>query len=566
MKVSELKSIWEPDLSRLSGHDKGQVYYQRCHLILAEAIRSRRAVVTDNQIDRDWLRNEIGCSASVLVQNAEIRALLEDRDKLFKGLEVRAPFQRRKIPQARAPRSHQLATALQMARFSGKISYITMVRDSIAYQVPMLQWGGRIDEEVSDWLRYLAISIKAPETSLKTYSSVIRDFTRFRRRHHILWDEVDDGLIQKFQSFKLASGVKADVVNQYTDIVFGFHIWLEETGRLTGHVQLSPGSNTGKKKIDFKITSKSSSPSSWKVDDAPGRVWNHRLKLSNTSKRNKRHTPNKEEVGRLHDAVLDQKHGERNILLFLWAEKTGARRFEVLQVNVQDLPTDAERDVIADKGGTWAIQVFRKGRDEKGDLFVPVDLLRLTAQYVKYERATIVTRCEERGKTVEDSLFLTEKGKCLAASSLTGLSRIAFIKSGVLRSSYHRLRAVFATQETKKAVEALESGHLQLVPGTNWTQTILLRVAELLDHSNLQSLEHYLNDFLNARIQRAQATSGITASETIDYKRKEIEALDRRIDNRIRLMEVMANLNVKGDPGIGAKLDIIRQEVLMLDD
>ncbi|NEJ88843.1 hypothetical protein GR223_23400 [Rhizobium leguminosarum] len=566
MKISELKSIWEPDLSRLSGRDRGQIYYQRCQVILGEAIRSRRAVITNNRIDRDWLRNEIGCTASVLAQNAAIRALVEDRDELFKGLTVRAPFQRRKVPQARSTRSHRLATALQMARFSGKISFITLVRDSLAYQVPLLQWGGRIDEEVSDWLRHLALSIKAPETSLKTYSSVIRDFTRFRRRHQFLWDEVDDGLIQKFQSFKLAKGVKADVVNQYTDIVFGFYIWLEETGRLTNHVQLSPGSNTGKKRIDFNITSKSTSPSTWKVDDAPGRVWNHRLTLSDNSKKDKRHTPNKEEIGRLQDSVLDQKHGERNLLLFLWAEKTGARRFEVLQITVQDLPTEEGRDEIADKGGTWAIQVFRKGRDEKGNLFVPVDLLRLTAQYVKYERSKIVTRCQERGVSVSDSLFLTDKGKGLAASSLTGLSRAAFIKAGVLRSSYHRLRAVFATQETKKAVEALESGHMQLIPGTNWTQTILLRVAELLDHSNLESLEHYLNNFLNARIQRAQATSGIAASETIEYKRKEIEALDRRIDNRIRLMEVMANLNVTCDPRIGAKLEAIGREVLTLDD
>lgn len=425
--------------------------------------------------------------------------------------------------------------------------------------------GWAIDEEVSDWLRFLALSIKAPASSLKTYSNIIRDFTRFRRRHLLLFDEVDDGLIQKFQSLKVARGVKADVVNQYTDIIFGFYVWLEETGRLNGHVQLSPGSNTGKKKIDFKITSKSASPSTWKVDDAPGRVWNHRLSLSNTSKKDKRHTPTKAEIGRLQDAVLDQKHGERNLLLFLWAEKTGARRFEVLQINIADLPTEEERDEIAERGGTWAIQVFRKGGDEKSDLYVPVDLLRLTAQYVTYERSQIVSRCQERGKAVSDSLFLTDKGKGLAASSLTGLSRAAFLKAGVLRSSYHRLRAVFATQETKKAVEALESGHMQLVPGTNWTQTILLRVALLLNHSNLESLEHYLNDFLNARIQRAQATSGIAASETIELKRKEIEALDRRIDNRIRLMKIMADLNAGGDPNIATELDAVRQEVLAYD-
>lgn len=380
----------------------------------------------------------------------------------------------------------------------------------------------------------------------------------------MLWDEVRDHLIQKFQSFKLASGVKPTTVNNYTDVVFNYYVWLEETGRLNNHVQLEPGSNVGRKKIDFAITSKHANSSNKKIDDAPGRIWNHRLRVSNKKKR-RRHTPNKVEIGNIHDAVLEQRHGERNILLFLWAEKTGARRFEVLQINVQDLPTEEERDRISDVGGTWAIQVFRKGGDEKSDLIVPVDLLRLTAQYVKYERSKIVQKCLELGKAATDSLFLTDKGHSLSESSLTGLSRTAFLKAGVLRSSYHRLRAAYATSETKKAVEALESGHMEIVPGTNWTRTILIRVAELLNHSNLDSLEYYLNDFLNARIQRAQFTSGIEIEQTIEAKRLQIEALDRRIHNRVKLLEIMSNLNVTKSESIGRELQAVARNILELD-
>lgn len=496
-----------------------------------------------------------------------VRLLLQDRDRLFEGLPDRPSNDRRKQASRRDPtRSGHTVSPLRSLRFSGKLKFITITHDGDLYSIPLLLWNGWIDKEVSHWLRYLAISMNTPVTSLKTYASIIRDFTRFRRRHEVLWDEVTDLLIKKFQSFKLAKGVKPKTVNQYTDVVFGFYVWLEETGRLENHVQLDAGENLGRKQADFKITSRHSKPSNKQVNDAPGRIWNFRLRRKNDGKK-RRHTPNKDEIDKIHDAVLDQKHGERNSLLFLWAEKTGARRFEVLQINVRDLPSEEERDRIAEIGGNWAIQVFRKGRgDDKRDLLAPVDLLRLTALYVKYERSKIVERCIERGRPVPDGLFLTDRGGTLSKSTLTGLARTAFIKAGVLRSSYHRFRAVFATQETKRAVEALESGHMQLVPGTNWTRSILIRVAELLDHSNLESLEHYLDDYLNARIQRAQSSSGINTSASIDAKRREIEALDRRIASRIALLKIMVDLNTQKDRRVGMALDKIADEILAIKD
>lgn len=564
MKLADLTSIWEPDLSRLSGRDRGQVYFQRCQLVLGEALRSRRAVVTNNRIDREWLRSEIGCALSVLNQNTRIREHIEDRDRLFAGLSVKPPQKRRMLRSV--GRTSSFITKVRSARFTGRIRHTDLVYDNNRYTVPVILWNGWIDIEASAWLRNLAVSVKAPIRSLKTYASVIRDFTRFRRRHEVLCDEVDDALIQKFQSFKLAKGIKPDTINNYTDIIFGFYVWLEETGRVKDHVQLNAGDNFGKKKVDFKITSKHSKASDRKANDAPGRLWNHRLTPKNR-KKSRRKTPNKEEIGRIHDAVLDQKHGERNALLFLWAEKTGARRFEVLQITLQDLPTVEERDRIADIGGTWAIEVFRKGGGhEKAELYAPVDLLRLTAQYVKYERSKIVENCAAVGRPVSDGLFLTDKGTTLAESSLTGLSRAAFIKAGVLRASYHRLRAVFATNETKKAVEALESGQIQIVPGTNWTQTILIRVAELLDHSNLENLEHYLTDFLNARIQRAQSQSGMTLTDEIDGKRRELAALDRRIANRTKLMGILDNIAPDADNSVRSQLYEVAREILRLDE
>gem|GEM_PF-6998101 len=94
-----------------------------------------------------------------------------------------------------------------------------------------------------------------------------------------------------------------------------------------------------------------------------------------------------------------------------------------------------------------------------------------------------------------------------------------------------------------------------------------INVAHDISHG-LRANHQLKTDGLRRRhtIQRAQATSGIVASETIEYKRKEIEALDRRIASRIRLMKIMANLNPIDDPEIAEKLDAISEEVLALDD
>lgn len=51
----------------------------------------------------------------------------------------------------------------------------------------------------------------------------------------------------------------------------------------------------------------------------------------------KRYTPTEEEIRRIHEAALEKQNGERDTLIFSWAEETGVRRFELLQAQEKRL-------------------------------------------------------------------------------------------------------------------------------------------------------------------------------------------------------------------------------------
>jgi len=67
------------------------------------------------------------------------------------------------------------------------------------------------------------------------------------------------------------------------------------------------------------------------------------------------------------------------------------------------------------------------------------------------------------------------------------------------------LRARYAVRTIEALVDAVFGGE-SIGPESSWIETILIKAAEAMGHSNPQSLRPYLTYVLNRRIQTADAT------------------------------------------------------------
>lgn len=556
MRFAELTGIWG-STEGLSGADKGRVYGLRGEALVADEKALRCFVDEQGTVDREYLAIRIGCSKAALRQNTVLRKLVKRLQSIgassASGVEGSAAQNVVKFP-------NPFKGAKKRPRYTrGRIIVVEVAFEDggTKYQIPTLMWPGLVDSEVSGWMRTLALKGR-PLSTLLEYAKILRGFVRFRRERNILWDEVTDDHIRQYRDLKQRQGVQLRRRNIIVNIIFQFYQWAEETLRLDYHVQLYDRSAYDKELRNhrFAITSKKTQKRSGEITRISTQIVpDHPAKYKH------RHTPTSTEIESLHDTQLDNEHGERNSLMFAWAEYTGGRRFEILQIALRQLPTREQLDRIIDGTLEWSIKVIRKGGNT-GRLIPTVDLLRRTLNFVDNQRAKIAARCAEAGKAVSASLFITDTGKPLSLSTLSDLSRAAFRAAGIRRASFHRLRAVFAFKEVSASLDSLVEDGVELGPESLWKETILIRVADLLDHKSLKSLKHYINDVLSARLVKSTALRKLELDRAFTEKGRNVAALERELRKFETVHEFMKTMKLRKPTREGfAVLDKIRSEI-----
>jgi hypothetical protein len=529
MRYAELESIWEKDLSALSGRAKGRVYSERASEVLVP--RS-----LDPSLYGDWgalnlgrAAELIGCGLSALYQNTVIRGIIADLEAEDRAGKPREPLESEICRQAKNVVDFPVQRTRRPSRYEvGKI----VVADVILpykggverlFSIPTLIWKGTIDCEVSDYMRALALAGKTPATLLQ-YAKILREFRRFCRAKEIAWDEVTDDVLLAYRVLKQNKGIQTRHVNAVIGAVFQFYLWCEQTGRLRDHVQLYNLPDYPPAMHDHPFAIKSDEYTT--KDGKKLRV--SKIKVGDSARHPNRPTPTKLDIESVHAAEVGSRHEERNSLLYSWAEITGARSFEVLQITMGQLPTREQLDRVFAGTLEWSVTVYRKG-GRVGKLYPTPDLLRRTLDFGDNEREDVVEKCTQAGRTVSGRLFIGDRGTALTTSGLCGLARRAFGKARV-RGSYHRLRAVRAQREVERAFDAVGLGDIEVGPDTLWKHAILMRAADILDHRSLRSLEHYLNNYINSRIQRSAASKLHFVEAAIAEKQRTIAAIERRIE------------------------------------
>jgi site-specific recombinase XerD len=411
--------------------------------------------------------------------------------------------------------------------------------------IPTLVWPDGIDVAASDWLRTIVVEYGVAPSSAQEYAKIIRPFLRFCRERKRAWHSVDDNfLIVWREHLHRTLKISVNRVNAALKTIFAFYRWAEEKKRIRFQVGIYA---VDELPVELQHTI---FPISAKRNFSKGRhgrifgSWTTTLSLSGAKQASRmRHTPTESEIQELHEIAVERLQGERDSLMFSWAEEVGSRRSEFLRICKSHMPSG---DTIADlieKDQPWVIMITRKGGQTK-PLTVPCDLILRTQDFIEFGRSEIVEKCQKEivGYREPDEVFLSSKtGLPLHPDSVTSIGRRTFRQAGILNANVHRLRARFAVRTIETLVDALFENTI-IGSESSWIETILIKAAEMMGHSDPRSLRPYLTYVLNRRIQTADSTKAEKLSSRLRQMKLQEGTVVRRLGKYQDLQEVARHI------------------------
>lgn len=411
--------------------------------------------------------------------------------------------------------------------------------------IPTLVWPDGIDEAVSDWLRAQVVNYGVAASSVNEYAKVIRPFRRFCRQHRKPWQSVNDEFLILWREHLRRSGkVSVKRINTSLKTVFAFYQWAEENKYISYQVGIYA---EGELPAAIAHTTFPISAKRVFTKGRLGRVyygWTTPLSLGQARQNVLfRHTPTEDEIRDLHRVAVERLNGERDSLMFSWAEEAGPRRAEILQVCKTHLPTIDQLDALIQRDERWSVVVRRKGGRSQAILVSP-DLIVRTLDYIEFGRRKVVEACLKNIDNYRepDEVFLSSRtGKVLHPDSVTSIGRKAFRKAGVTGANIHRLRARFAVRTIETLVEAMFGDRI-IGSESIWIETILVKAAEMMGHASPLSLRPYLTYVLNRRIQTADGTKADALASRVRQLKLQEGTLERRLHHQRYLQSVASHI------------------------
>lgn len=430
--------------------------------------------------------------------------------------------------------------------------------------IPTLVWPEGIDEVASDWFRMLVINFGVTPSSAREYAKILRPFLRFCRRRGRSWQSVDDEfLILWREHLRRAEGISIARTNASMKTIFAFYRWAEESKRIRFQVGIYVADEVplAIADITFPISAKRSF-----TKGRQGRVygsWTTPLTLSEPQKGSRlRHTPTESEIRSLHEVTVEREQGERDSLMFSWAEEAGPRRAEFLQISKSHLPSSDNLADLIERDEPWPIVILRKG-GKNSPIYAPADLIIRTLDYIRFDRREIVERCliSIVGYREPDEIFLSKTtGTVLHVDSVTSIGRRMFSRAGIKGANVHRLRASFAVKTVEALVDSCSEDDL-LAPGSSSAETILIKAAEMMSHSSPQSLRPYLTYVLHRRIK----TADVSKAQKLDSRLRQLRlyegTLVRRLSHHADLQRAASHLQGGRDAEAASTLRRIADQI-----
>lgn len=512
MRLLDINDIWTCDTSTLPRSVLSAVYVERAKCV-AEELGQLAAKEGKAAISRVLLAERIGCSRSTLSQNLGVRnavRYVESRlRRIRQGASSRtkrslATVRRASIPSFRRP------TGFRVVRdgwiVAGGISTVLGQEFS---GIPALVWHDGVDGDASDWFRHMRVKEDLSVKTVAEYANVLRVCLRRCRKSGLDWRDINDDWLVAWRlhliNQKRVSKARA---NLCIAVAFKFLLWAERTRRLTFRVgAYAPGDLPDEiRGRPFAVSAKMVRLRAGEKHMA-GRWVSGIAAASKSQWKRQRHTPSEKEVRRVHALAATARNSVRNMLILSWAEETGARRGDLIQLKLSHLPSPTTLQALIEEDEPFLLPVLRKGR-LSGHLGALPDLLIRTLDYVAHERKSCLSRIVERNPDFTDEgwLFVSERtGGGLHEDSVTSICGDLFKRAGVERSSLHRLRARFAVNIVTTLVDAVFDDDMTVGNASSWVETILTKAAEAMGHRSPASLKPYLGIVLDNRLKRSVA-------------------------------------------------------------
>jgi len=170
----------------------------------------------------------------------------------------------------------------------------------------------------------------------------------------------------------------------------------------------------------------------------------------------------------------------RDRLIMEWALYTGAREFELCELQIQQIPAQSEYR----SKSVYQLKVVGKGGITT-ELSVPTWLLDRTHQYIKFfARSGITREATARGVPKQTALFLGRWGRPIKPDSVYRAFRKA-LKAAKIKGRFHDLRHTYAISTLHKLMQL--NRHRETA-GLN----AILELKYLLRHASLSSTQIYL--------------------------------------------------------------------------
>jgi len=175
-------------------------------------------------------------------------------------------------------------------------------------------------------------------------------------------------------------------------------------------------------------------------------------------------------------------------LMLRWSAATGMRRFEICDLQIQDLPTPVQ--LGRNGSGLASIQIVRKGSREH-TVYVPTSLLEETNWYVLTERPI-------SKQSSHNFVFLNKLGNPIARGSFSKAFRASADRIGS-DATLHHLRHTFAVHvlgilenrtNQKEAINSLKTLQVLLGHASSVTTEIYLQAMEATSPQVIEALDY----------------------------------------------------------------------------
>lgn len=541
MELPDNFDIWAPIDPKAANQLKAEIYVRRANICLINALieAPHHPLIWRGKIHRERLSDTIGCSATTVNDNEEIRAFVEAADLELKDSEIIQSTSelQRQLQKLYIPADNDSPLPINSAVYLIVPTSAAFKLAGRAYEgLPTIIFANGIHEQASNWLRTIRVEFGLGESTVLLYAKMLRPFLYDLRVKGIILSEVFDAHLVEWRNKLEKQNIRKRAnANRAILVIFQFLVWCEQNGEITYRVgcyeraALPEPLRTTQFPITALMVYSKTGPVKWTtplqfrtVPDSAGN----------------RGTPSDEDMKELHRIAGRLKHSTRYTTILTIVETTGARVSELLQLKYTDIPDmDFIYKLLDDDNSRYEIELVRKGEKPKLLNFDGDTLFQMHA-YLKL-RDEIIKIHKRKNKDYQPppELFLSEKtGVALLSDSVSAAVRKLAKAIGLKKIGIHRVRAKFAIDVIDRILETYLKMGVQFDPGSGWIETILQQAAAEMGHENVGSLRYYLHAALERRM-RAASRAATRVSHRSHQESDTDEAQDRMVRSMLTAMD-----------------------------